>query len=293
MRFLQDMMQAYADAKADPTILDAAAASQNVGWSDTIRTGVAQELSTGALDPSLAITPEGMQANITFYETNSGLTPGLTVDQVANFDPLTQAGGAPSGSPAPAESSAPSGSEAPAATVDQAYIDDVCAKGVAEAAVNIWIDIDPDLFEAEIAPFKAAYPAIQVTQSSVRPTDSVPKVITDITAGQAPETDIVQGEAPLLDPLVQRGLIDTSYRLDQVGPALRPGPQRPASPLPRLARPWLQHPDGPGGRTTQHLGRAGRSPSGPARSSSTRAATPSRTWPWPGARTSSSTTSHA
>jgi iron(III) transport system substrate-binding protein len=45
----------------------------------------------------------------------------------------------------------------------------------------------------------------------------VPKVITDVSANQPPETDIVQGEAPLLDPLVQRGLIDTSYDWTQWG----------------------------------------------------------------------------
>lgn len=91
--YLKGMMKAYADAKADPTILDAAAASQNVGWSDIIRNGVSQELNTGAEDPSLAITSAGMQANIDFYVANSGVKAGLTVDQIANFDPLKQASG--------------------------------------------------------------------------------------------------------------------------------------------------------------------------------------------------------
>jgi len=213
--FLKGMMQAYADAKADPSLLDAAAASQNVAWNDVVKQSVVEELESGALDPSLAITPEGMQNNITFYETNSSLPPGLTPDTVANFEPLQQAGGGtPTGSPEPSgapASGAPAGSEAPAASPDQAYIDDVCQKGVAEGAVTVYIDIDQDLFENEIAPFKAAYPGIAVTQTAIRPTDSVPKVITNISAGQAPETDIVQGEAPLLDPLVTRGLIDTSY----------------------------------------------------------------------------------
>ena len=90
-------------------------------------------------------------------------------------------------------------------------LDAVCAKGVTEGAVSIWIDIDPELYAAETAPFVAKYPEIKITEMAIRPTDSVPKVITDVTTGHAPETDIVQGEPPLLDPLVQRGLIDTSF----------------------------------------------------------------------------------
>lgn len=91
--FLKGMMKAYTDAKADLTKLDDAAKSQNVQWNDTIRTGVGQEFDSGALDPSLAITPEGMNLNLQFYTKYSNLKPGLTVEQSANFDPLKQASG--------------------------------------------------------------------------------------------------------------------------------------------------------------------------------------------------------
>jgi hypothetical protein len=87
------MMKAYADAKADPTVLDAAAASQHVQWNDTVRSGVAKEFASGALDPTLSITPDGMELNIQFYTKYSGLKPGLTVEQAAWFDPLKQASG--------------------------------------------------------------------------------------------------------------------------------------------------------------------------------------------------------
>lgn len=91
--FLKGMQDAYAAAKADLTKLDAAAASQNVQWNDTIRTGVGQEFDSGALDPTLAITPEGMNLNLQFYTKYSNLKPGLTVEQAANFDALKQASG--------------------------------------------------------------------------------------------------------------------------------------------------------------------------------------------------------
>ncbi len=91
--YLKALSQAYADAKADPTILDAAAASQNVQWNDTVRQGVVGEFSSGALDPTLSITPESMNLNLQFYTKYSSLKPGLTVDQVANFDALQQASG--------------------------------------------------------------------------------------------------------------------------------------------------------------------------------------------------------
>jgi iron(III) transport system substrate-binding protein len=110
----------------------------------------------------------------------------------------------------------PSGSSSASASAvssadAQAAIDAVCQKGILEGAVTVWDDIDPDLFAKEMAPFVQKYPGIKVTQTSIRPTDSVPRVITDVTAGKTPETDFVQGEASLLDPLVQRGLIDTSF----------------------------------------------------------------------------------
>lgn len=120
----------------------------------------------------------------------------------------------PSASTAPASSGTAStspGASGSGGAVTTTGLDTACAQGQTEGAVSIWIDIDPDLFAAETAPFTAKYPQIKVTQQSVRPTDSVPRVITDVTAGRKPETDIVQGEAPLLDPLVQRQLIDTSF----------------------------------------------------------------------------------
>jgi ABC-type nitrate/sulfonate/bicarbonate transport system substrate-binding protein len=91
--YLKGMMDAYTKAKADPTVLDAAAASQHVQWNDTIRTGVAKEFAAGALDPTLSVTPDGMELNIQFYTKYSGLKPGLTVDQSSWFDPLKQASG--------------------------------------------------------------------------------------------------------------------------------------------------------------------------------------------------------
>lgn len=91
--YLKALMKAYADAKADPTILDAAAASQNVQWSDTVRAGVALELQSGSLDPALAITPDSINLSLQFFTKYGSMQPGLTVDQVANFDPLKQASG--------------------------------------------------------------------------------------------------------------------------------------------------------------------------------------------------------
>lgn len=122
----------------------------------------------------------------------------------------------PSSAPSSAAASASGGSANPSASgsggaTTTAGLDEACTKGATEGAVSIWIDIDPDLFAKETAPFVEKYPQIKITQQSVRPTDSVPRVITDITAGRKPETDIVQGEAPLLEPLVSRSLIDTSF----------------------------------------------------------------------------------
>ena len=91
--YLKGLMQAYTDAKADPTLLDDVAKSQNVQWNDTVRNGVVQEFKSGALDPTLSITPESMNLNLQFYTKYSNLKPGLTVEQVANFDPLKQASG--------------------------------------------------------------------------------------------------------------------------------------------------------------------------------------------------------
>lgn len=96
-------------------------------------------------------------------------------------------------------------------------VDQVCQAGIQEGSLDVWIRIDPDQWAAEIKPFTDKYPQIKVTENNIRPTDSVPRIITDVSAGKAPEADIVQGEAPLLQPLVDRNLIDTTIDWTHLG----------------------------------------------------------------------------
>lgn len=126
----------------------------------------------------------------------------------ATGTPAAATPGASGGSPA-ATATAASATVDPSAAA--AALDAVCAKGVTEGAVNVWAYIDPDVWAAETAPFTAKYPQIKVTQSQIEPTTQVPRILTDVAAGHAPEADFVQGEATTLNALVQQNLIDTSF----------------------------------------------------------------------------------
>ena len=115
------------------------------------------------------------------------------------------------------KSASPSGAASQAPSFDSSMVDQVCQAGIQEGSLSVWIRIDPDQWAAEIKPFTDKYPGIKVTENNIQPTESAPRIITDVSAGKAPEADIVQGEAPLLQPLVDRGLIDTTIDWTHLG----------------------------------------------------------------------------
>ena len=86
-------------------------------------------------------------------------------------------------------------------------MDEACAAGEGEGELNYWSATDPEDFEKEIAPFRAAHPGIKVNFTSVRPTDATQKIVTEVQARHDLDVDATSTDLPSAQPLFDQGLV--------------------------------------------------------------------------------------
>ena len=84
---------------------------------------------------------------------------------------------------------------------------EACEEGEREGQLNYWSATDPEDFEKEIAPFRQAYPGIDVNFTSIRPTDATQKIITEIQANYPLDVDATSTDLPSAQPLFDRGAV--------------------------------------------------------------------------------------
>lgn len=100
-----------------------------------------------------------------------------------------------------------------AATSQTARLDDVCARAdQEEGALVYWNSLDnPDTVARMLPAFNEKYPGIDIEPFTITPNEAVPRIVTESAAGQPITPDIeMAGGADVIQPLVDRGLIDTS-----------------------------------------------------------------------------------
>lgn len=73
--------------------------------------------------------------------------------------------------------------------------------------LNYWTSTDPDVFQKEIAPFNQQYPNIKIKYTSLRPSDMVQRIISEVQAHHTLDVDAVAGDLPSFAPLFDQNLI--------------------------------------------------------------------------------------
>jgi NitT/TauT family transport system substrate-binding protein len=87
VELLAELARAYADAEDDPEILRAVAEEYQL-WDESSPDTIRELYESGVFDPELTMTEDSLVATLAFLEEYQGLSPGLTVDQVADLEPL-------------------------------------------------------------------------------------------------------------------------------------------------------------------------------------------------------------
>ncbi|MCW2538530.1 MAG: transporter substrate-binding protein [Frankiales bacterium] len=105
-------------------------------------------------------------------------------------------------------SSAGTQTTAAAATIGTGgTLDSVCKAGEAEGSLSFQDTTDPEIFAKEIAPFEAKYPGIKMNFGSLRPQDSVARIVSEKQAHHAIDVDATAIDMPSAAPLIQQGLV--------------------------------------------------------------------------------------
>jgi iron(III) transport system substrate-binding protein len=98
-----------------------------------------------------------------------------------------------------------SGKKANAAGADTigTTVDQVCQLGAKEGSVTLRRGTDADVFDKEIAPFKAKYPGIKVNYVSMKPQDNVQRILASVQTGHTLDVDGTDFDLPSAAPLFQ------------------------------------------------------------------------------------------
>jgi iron(III) transport system substrate-binding protein len=72
---------------------------------------------------------------------------------------------------------------------------------------NYWTSTDPDVFKQEIVPFTAKYPNVKINYTSLRPSDMVQRIVSELQARHPLDVDAVAGDLPSFAPLFDQKLI--------------------------------------------------------------------------------------
>jgi iron(III) transport system substrate-binding protein len=99
------------------------------------------------------------------------------------------------------------------ATAEQACAAATSAEG---GQLTYWAETDPDIFAKEIKPFQEKYPGIKIDYSSLRPSDIVQRVISEVQARHALSVDAVAGSLSDLQSLLDQKLV-TSVDFAKLG----------------------------------------------------------------------------
>jgi len=119
---------------------------------------------------------------------------------------------APSQAPtsqAPTSQAPTSGAPASAAAAGPGLAE-VCAKAQADEGALVHWNNHSDRYPAVIEAFEAAYPGIDVQNLTLSPDEQAQRILTEVTAGRQPSTDLGVGEMNVFKPLLDRGTVDTS-----------------------------------------------------------------------------------
>ncbi|MDQ1732453.1 MAG: iron(III) transport system substrate-binding protein [Pseudonocardiales bacterium] len=82
-------------------------------------------------------------------------------------------------------------------------VQEVCDLGAKEGSVTLRRGTDSDVFDKEIAPFKAKYPNIKINYVSMKPQDNVQRILASIQTGHTLDVDGTDFDLPSAEPLFQ------------------------------------------------------------------------------------------
>jgi iron(III) transport system substrate-binding protein len=115
-----------------------------------------------------------------------------------------------SSSSSPASSSGTKAAAADSSTIGTGgSLASTCAKGATEGSLSFQDTTDPEIFAKEIAPFNAKYPGIKVNFGSLRPQDSVARIVSEKQARHTIDVDATAIDMPSAAPLIQQGLVQS------------------------------------------------------------------------------------
>jgi iron(III) transport system substrate-binding protein len=82
--------------------------------------------------------------------------------------------------------------------------------------LTYWSETDPDIFAKEIKPFEEKYPGIKISYSSLRPSDIVQQIVSEVQANHPLSVDAVAGSLSDLQSLLDQKLV-TSVDFAKLG----------------------------------------------------------------------------
>jgi iron(III) transport system substrate-binding protein len=82
-------------------------------------------------------------------------------------------------------------------------VQEVCDLGAKEGSVTLRRGTDADVFDKEIAPFKAKYPGIKINYVSMKPQDNVQRILASIQTNHTLDVDGTDFDLPSAAPLFQ------------------------------------------------------------------------------------------
>lgn len=105
----------------------------------------------------------------------------------------------------------PDAAEGPAVAADG----DVCAAAEDEDAMEAQLNFgNPDPI---VDAFSEAYPEVDIEVLTLRPEDSVQRLVTELASGKQPSIDVIYGGLPSLAPMVSREYVDSEIDWEAAG----------------------------------------------------------------------------
>jgi iron(III) transport system substrate-binding protein len=111
---------------------------------------------------------------------------------------------------------APSGTPAASATAGAALAS-TCQAAASEGSLVYWGSYSPEAFEKLTAPFKAAYPGINLSLLPQNPTEVVQRILTEVSANRQPAADVVGINPVLGAQIVDKGLVVSDVDWESLG----------------------------------------------------------------------------
>lgn len=92
---------------------------------------------------------------------------------------------------------------------------DVCAAAEDEDSIEVQLNFgNPDPI---VDAFREAYPEVDIEVLTLRPEDSVQRLVTELSSGKQPAIDVIYGGLPSLAPMISRDYVDSTIDWEAAG----------------------------------------------------------------------------